>query len=60
MATAQQVGSQWEALPEELRTDPSMSEMVLPVRVSIPAELDVLPGELVDITFFPDRREGIY
>jgi multidrug resistance efflux pump len=59
MATAQEVGSQWEPLPEQLRRDQNTPEMVLPVRVSIPDGLELMPGELVDITFFPERREGI-
>lgn len=59
MTNATQVGSQWEPMPEELLRDPNRPELALPVKVAIPPELELRPGELVDIVFFPDGREGI-
>ena len=35
--------------------DPNVPQWGLPVMISMPPELDVRPGELIDVTF---RREG--
>ena len=59
MSTATRIGSQWEPMPEPLRRDPNVAEMVLPVRIAIPPQLEIRPGELVDVTFFPQGRKGI-
>lgn len=57
-SVVQQVGTQWEAMPAELAVDPQMPQLALPVRIEIPPDLSVLPGELVDIRFFRRRGAG--
>lgn len=50
-AEIERVGPQIEEVPPHQRRDPSVLEWGLPVRIRLPSELPVRPGELVDITF---------
>ncbi|MBN2024904.1 MAG: HlyD family efflux transporter periplasmic adaptor subunit [Pirellulales bacterium] len=50
-AAVESVGAQWEPMPLELLRDQRIPELVLPVRVTIPQDLKVRPGEIVDIRF---------
>lgn len=51
-ATVEGVGVQWEPLPLEMARDQKVVELVLPVRIRTPANLQLLPGQRVDITFY--------
>ncbi|MFV2066079.1 MAG: HlyD family secretion protein [Pirellulales bacterium] len=50
-AKISEVGPQFETVPVELRRDPTRAEWVLPVRIPLPPELEVRPGELLDLKF---------
>lgn len=57
-----QVGTQLEALPAALQSPIKLAtaELALPVDISVPANLNLRPGEVVDITFLQGRSsEGI-
>lgn len=45
------VGAQVELIPERHWSDPTIPEWGLPVRVGLPRELSLLPGELVGVLF---------
>ena len=45
----ERVGPQFEPVPEHQLMDPTRAEWGLPIRIAIPAELDLHPGSLVDI-----------
>lgn len=45
------LGVQYEAVPEHLRRIPDVVQWGLPVRISIPEGLSLLPGEIVDLVF---------
>ena len=47
----EQIGPQVVAVPLQHLRDPAIPEWGLPVRIRIPPESEILPGELVDITF---------
>ena len=44
-------GSQYEPLPSHLRDAPEVLQFGLPLQVSVPTELGLLPGEIVEIVF---------
>jgi len=50
-ATVEEVGPQVELIPSHQLRDPSVPEWGLPVRISVPEELGLRPGELVDVAF---------
>lgn len=50
-AKVMELGSQNELMPKSLRRDPAFAQYGLPVKVSIPNELPLIPGELVDLVF---------
>jgi multidrug resistance efflux pump len=50
-ALVERVGPQVELVPEHQRRDPRLLEWGLPVRISLPPELTVRPGELVDVYY---------
>jgi multidrug resistance efflux pump len=52
-AKVERIGPQYEAIPEHLLPDARLIEYGLPVRIAIPKEISVRPGELIDITFPP-------
>jgi multidrug resistance efflux pump len=55
----ERVGPQVEPIPLQHCRDPRVPEWGLPVRLALPAELQVRPGELVDIRFETRRdRKG--
>lgn len=47
----EEVGRQIELVPTSLATNPSIPERGLPVRIALPAEIDLQPGVLVDIVY---------
>jgi multidrug resistance efflux pump len=47
----EEVGRQIALVPTSLATNPSIPERGLPVRISLPAEIDLQPGVLVDIVY---------
>jgi multidrug resistance efflux pump len=49
LTSIEQVGSQWEPMPLELLLDQRIIPLVLPVRLAIPPDLSVQPGEVVDV-----------
>ena len=50
-AKVMELGSQNELMPKALRRDPNFAQYGFPVKISIPRELPLLPGELVDLVF---------
>ncbi|HUU90472.1 MAG TPA: HlyD family efflux transporter periplasmic adaptor subunit [Phycisphaerae bacterium] len=50
-ATVEEVGPQVELIPQHQLRDPNVPEWGLPVRISVPEELGLRPGELVDVAF---------
>ena len=54
-ATIKNIGPQVEEVPTHQLADPTVPQWGLPVMITLPPELDVRPGELIDITF---RRDG--
>jgi hypothetical protein len=50
-AKVMELGSQNELMPKSLRRNPNFAQYGLPVKVSIPHELPLIPGELVDLVF---------
>jgi multidrug resistance efflux pump len=57
-ATVTEVGTQLESVPATLLGPIHFANIVqgLPVDISLPANLKILPGELVDITLPPSKR----
>jgi hypothetical protein len=55
MAQILEVGLQFEALPHSLQTSLKLAgmETALPVNISLPAGLELYPGELVDLSLIP-------
>ena len=51
--TVDTVGSQVESVPAHQLRDQKVPEWGLPVRMTIPADADLRPGELVNLTFKP-------
>lgn len=51
------VGPQVEMVPVHQRRNPQVAEWGLPVRVLLPEGLQVLPGELIDVTFLAGRGD---
>jgi len=49
--TIDRIGPQIEAVPARQLRDPVKPEWGLPVRIKVPQELKLTPGELVDITY---------
>jgi multidrug resistance efflux pump len=47
----ERVGPQVELVPEHQRRDPRLLEWGLPVRIAVPADLTIRPGELVDVYY---------
>ena len=45
------VGDQIEPVPLHHLRDPNLMEWGLPVRIAVPVEFALRPGELVDLTF---------
>ena len=58
-AKVEEVGPQVEPIPPHQLRDPKILEWGLPVRISVPAELGLRPGELVDVTFRPAATFGL-
>jgi HlyD family secretion protein len=54
-AQIMEIGAQLEAVPAPLQSSLKLAsvEMGLPVEISIPSNLDIRPGELVDISLLP-------
>ncbi|MDX1965243.1 MAG: HlyD family efflux transporter periplasmic adaptor subunit [Pirellulales bacterium] len=50
-AIVEHVGPQVELVPEHQRRDPKLMEWGLPVRIALPADARVIPGELLDVLF---------
>jgi multidrug resistance efflux pump len=50
-AVVSRVGPQVELVPEHQRSDPARLEWGLPVRIDLPEDLIVRPGELIDVRF---------
>ncbi len=50
-AKVMELGSQYELMPERLRRNPGIAQYGLPVKVSLPNELPLIPGEMVDLVF---------
>lgn len=50
-ARVEEVGPQVEPVPTHQLRDSKLPEWGLPVRISVPAELGLKPGELVDVAF---------
>lgn len=53
-----EVGSQLEVLPPALQSSVKLAgaELALPVNISLPAGLDLRPGELVDLSIIPSTQ----
>jgi hypothetical protein len=47
----ERVGPQIELVPEHQRRDPRLLEWGLPVRIAVPPDLTIRPGELVDVYY---------
>jgi multidrug resistance efflux pump len=47
----ERVGPQIELVPEHQRRDPRLLEWGLPVRINVPPDLKIRPGELVDVLY---------
>lgn len=47
----ERVGPQIELVPEHQRRDPRLLEWGLPVRIAVPPDLTIRPGELVDVFY---------
>jgi len=54
-----QIGPQVVRVPLQHLRDPQMPEWGLPVRIAIPPDCGILPGEIVDITFFLDHGSSL-
>lgn len=54
LAEVEDVGPQIEPVPLHQLKDPTIPEWGLPVRVTLPKHLGLLPGELVDVAFRPE------
>jgi multidrug resistance efflux pump len=52
-STVEQVGSQMELIPQHQRRNVQMPEWGIPVRIGMPSNLAIKPGELVDVSFQP-------
>jgi multidrug resistance efflux pump len=50
-AVVERIGPQVELIPPHQRRDPAILEWGLPVRIALPEDLAVKPGELVDVRF---------
>ncbi len=51
-STVEGAGAQWEPLPLEMARDQKVAELVLPVRIRPPDNLPLLPGQLVELSFY--------
>ena len=47
----ERIGPQIEAIPAHQCRDPKIPEWGLPVRITVPVELAIRPGQLLDVTF---------
>jgi multidrug resistance efflux pump len=52
-STVEQVGSQMELIPQHQRRNVQLPEWGIPVRIAMPKNLVIKPGELVDVSFLP-------
>lgn len=52
------VGPQVELVPQSQLSDPALPEWGLPVRIPVPQEMNVRPGEVLDVVFPPPNRSG--
>jgi multidrug resistance efflux pump len=52
-STVEHVGSQIELIPQHQRRNVQLLEWGLPVRIAMPKNLVVMPGELIDVSFPP-------
>jgi len=50
-ALVERVGPQVEMIPERQRQDPKVLEWGVPVRIALPPESAVIPGELIEVSF---------
>ncbi len=50
----EEVGRQIESIPISLATNPTVPERGLPIRIALPAEIDLQPGVLVDVIYHVD------
>ncbi len=57
-AAVEEVGPQVELIPAHQLLDPTVPEWGLPVRISVPTDLGLRPGELVDVAFRPTAALG--
>ena len=58
VSKVERIGPQYEPLPPHHLQDPNRKEWGIPVKISIPKQLDARPGELIDLTFLRDGRSG--
>jgi multidrug resistance efflux pump len=56
LSSVDRIGPQVELIPERQRRDPRLMEWGLPVRIGLPNELPVVPGELLDVRFQLDTK----
>lgn len=56
-SVVESVGPQVEMVPVHQRRNPQVAEWGLPVRVLLPEGLQVLPGELIDVSFMAGRGD---
>jgi multidrug resistance efflux pump len=56
-SVVESIGPQVEMVPIHQRRNPQVAEWGLPVRVLLPEGLQVLPGELIDVTFMAGRGD---
>lgn len=50
----EEVGRQIESIPTSLAVNPAVPERGLPIRIALPAEIDLQPGVLVDVIYHVD------
>ncbi len=50
----EEVGRQIETMPTSLATNPAIPERGLPIRITLPTEIDLQPGVLVDVIYHTD------
>jgi multidrug resistance efflux pump len=49
------VAPQVEKLPARFLRNPNINEWALAVQIALPPESELKPGEMVDLTFHPDK-----
>jgi hypothetical protein len=54
----QEVGNQIEPVPPQQLANPRMPEFGLPVRIAMPSDVKLRPGEMVGVIFRPELNQA--